>query len=110
MFLVDPCLQRSRNASGDLVVRLGVQSLDSYLEFLAVRSRPNSVLAVAYDLRVFFSVVGKRHAGRGRGKGCLPPPTTPGEGEIPAQCWPGDRERVQSSRALANGRWHDRDA
>jgi hypothetical protein len=29
-----------------------------YLEFLAGRARPNSVLAAGYDLRVFFSVVG----------------------------------------------------
>jgi integrase/recombinase XerD len=36
-----------------------VPQLDAYLEFLAVRSRPNTVLAVAYDLRVFFTVVGK---------------------------------------------------
>jgi site-specific recombinase XerD len=56
---LDPCLQRSRNASGDLVVRLGVPLLDRYLEFLTVRSRPNTVLAVAYDLRVFFTVVSK---------------------------------------------------
>jgi len=27
--------------------------------FLAVRSRPNTVAAVAYDLKVFFAVVGK---------------------------------------------------
>jgi integrase/recombinase XerD len=40
-------------------VRLGVPQLDAYLEFLAARSRPNTVLAVAYDLRVFFTVVGK---------------------------------------------------
>ncbi|WP_357865405.1 tyrosine-type recombinase/integrase [Micromonospora sp. NPDC006766] len=33
--------------------------LDTYLEFLAVRSRPNTVVAVAYDLKVFFTVVGK---------------------------------------------------
>jgi len=33
--------------------------LDAYLEFLAVRSRPNTVAAVAYDLKVFFTVVGK---------------------------------------------------
>jgi site-specific recombinase XerD len=59
MSWVDPCLQRSRNASGDLVVRLGVPQLDRYLEFIAVRSRPNTVLAVAYDLRVFFAAVGK---------------------------------------------------
>jgi hypothetical protein len=29
------------------------------LEFLAVRSRPNTVAAVGYDLKVFFTVVGK---------------------------------------------------
>lgn len=59
MTWLDPCLQRSRTASGDLVVRLGVPQLDGYLEFLAARSRPNTVLAVAYDLSVFFAVVGK---------------------------------------------------
>jgi hypothetical protein len=38
MTWVDPCLQRLRTASGDLVVRLGVPQLDAYLEFLAARS------------------------------------------------------------------------
>jgi integrase/recombinase XerD len=52
-------LQRSRNTAGDLVVRFGVAVLDGYLEFLAVRSRPNTVVAVGYDLKVFFTVVGK---------------------------------------------------
>ncbi len=52
-------LTRSRNAAGDLVVRLGVLLLDEYLEFLAGRCRPNTVLAVAYDLKVFFTVAGK---------------------------------------------------
>lgn len=52
-------LIRSRNAAGDLVVRLGVRLLDEYLEFLAGRCRPNTVLAVAYDLKVFFTVVRK---------------------------------------------------
>jgi integrase len=32
---------------------------DVYLEFLGGRCRPNTVLAAAYDLKVFFSVVGK---------------------------------------------------
>jgi site-specific recombinase XerD len=41
------------------VVRLGVPLLDEYLEFLAGRCRPNTVLAVAYDLQVFFTVVAK---------------------------------------------------
>lgn len=52
-------VHRSRSATGDLVVRFGVALLDGYLEFLAVRSRPNTVAAVAYDLKVFFTVVGK---------------------------------------------------
>jgi integrase/recombinase XerD len=56
---VDLCLVRSRNAAGDLVVRLGVELLDDYLEFLAGRSRPNTVLAAAYDLKAFFTAVGK---------------------------------------------------
>jgi site-specific recombinase XerD len=50
---------RSRSAAGDLVVRLGVPLLDEYLEFLGGRCRPNTVLAVAYDLKVFCTVVGK---------------------------------------------------
>src|SRR5215469_3983777 len=52
-------LTRSRNTAGDLVVRLGVPLLDEYLAFVGGRCRPNTVLAVAYDLRVFFTVVGK---------------------------------------------------
>jgi hypothetical protein len=33
--------------------------LDEYLRFLAGRCRPNTVLAAAYDLKVFFTIVGK---------------------------------------------------
>jgi integrase/recombinase XerD len=33
--------------------------VDDYLEFIAGRCRPNTVLAAAYDLRVFFGVVDK---------------------------------------------------
>ena len=54
------CVHRSRSVAGDLVVRFGVAVLDAYLEFLAVRSRPNTVAAVAYDLKVFFTVVRRR--------------------------------------------------
>lgn len=36
-----------------------VPLLDDYLEFVAARARPNTVLATAYDLKVFFTVVGK---------------------------------------------------
>jgi len=59
MNLVDLCLRRSRSTAGDLVVRLGLPQLDAYLELLAVRSRPNTLLAVGCDLRVFFTMVGK---------------------------------------------------
>jgi len=52
-------LTRSRNAGGGVVVRLGVPLLDEYLEFVAGRCRPNTVLAVAYDLKVFFTGVAK---------------------------------------------------
>jgi integrase/recombinase XerD len=54
-----PCLIRSFAPSGEPVVRLGVQLLDDYLDFVAARSRPNTVLATAYDLTVFFRVVNK---------------------------------------------------
>jgi hypothetical protein len=33
---------------------------DGYLEFLAGRCRPNTVLAVAYDLKVLFRAVAKQ--------------------------------------------------
>ena len=54
-----PCLIRSRRPSGEVVVRLGVPLVDDYLEFLAGRCRPNTVLAAGYDLKVFFTVVAK---------------------------------------------------
>lgn len=59
MSVSGPCLIRSRGASGEPVVRLGMPLVDDYLEFLDGRCRPNTVLAAAYDLRVFFGVVGK---------------------------------------------------
>ena len=62
MSLLDPCLIRSRGPSGQVVVRLGVPLVDDYLEFVEGRCRPNTVLAAAYDLRVFFGVVDKAPA------------------------------------------------
>jgi site-specific recombinase XerD len=56
---VDPRLISSVDANGLPLVRLGVPLLDEYLEFVAGRCRPNTVLATAFDLKVFFSVVGK---------------------------------------------------
>ena len=62
MSLLDPCLIRSRGPSGQVVVRLGVPLVDDYLEFLEGRRRPNTVLAAAYDLKVFLGVVDKAPA------------------------------------------------
>jgi hypothetical protein len=59
MRLLDLCLIRSVPA-GEPPARLGVPLLDEYLRFLAGRCRPNMVLAAAYYLKVFFTVVGKQ--------------------------------------------------
>ena len=59
MSVSDPCLIRSRGPSGLPVLRLGMPLVDDYLEFLEGRCRPNTVLAAAYDLKVFFGVVTK---------------------------------------------------
>jgi Zn-dependent protease with chaperone function len=40
-------------------VTIGHVLLDDYLEFVAARARPNTLLAVAYDLKVFFTEVAK---------------------------------------------------
>jgi integrase/recombinase XerD len=57
-----PRVTRTVLPSGEVRVRLGVRLLDDYLEFAAGRARPNTVLAIAYDLGVFFRVVGKAAA------------------------------------------------
>jgi site-specific recombinase XerD len=54
-----PCLIRSSTAAGETRFELGDPLLDRYLEFVAGRSRPNTLRAVAFDLKTFFSVVGK---------------------------------------------------
>lgn len=49
--------------SGELrSVSLGHALLDDYLEFVAARARPNTLLAVAYDLKVFFTAIVKQPA------------------------------------------------
>ena len=45
-----------------LAITLGHPLLDDYLEFVAARARPNTLLAVAYDLKVFFTEVVKQPA------------------------------------------------
>ena len=52
-----PCLVRPVGAGG--VPRLGHGLLDDYLQMVAARARPNTVLAAAFDLKVFFTVVAK---------------------------------------------------
>jgi integrase/recombinase XerD len=52
-----PCLVRPVGGRG--VPRLGHGLLDDYLEMVGARARPNTVLATAFDLKVFFTVVGK---------------------------------------------------
>jgi integrase/recombinase XerD len=56
---VTVALIRPRDAAGNVIARLGLPLADEYVEFVAGRCRPNTVLAVAYDLKVFFTAVGK---------------------------------------------------
>lgn len=53
-----PCLLRSPGAAGELI-RLGHPLLDAYVELVTARARWNTVLATAFDLKVFFSIVDK---------------------------------------------------
>ena len=59
MDVADVCVVSSRDGRGGLVVRIGVPLADVYLEFLGGQCRPNTVLAAAYDLKVFFEVVAR---------------------------------------------------
>ncbi|SEB62598.1 tyrosine-type recombinase/integrase [Rhodococcus koreensis] len=52
----DPCLVRSSEDAG---VSLGHPDVDDYLRFVATRARRNTLLATAFDLKVFFAVVAK---------------------------------------------------
>lgn len=53
-----PLMERSV-AVGEVPVRLGHDTVDAYLRFVWARTRHNTLLAVAFDLKVFFTVVGK---------------------------------------------------
>ncbi len=57
-----PVVVQSEDAGGSLVVTVGHPLADAYLEFLRARARPNTIRAVAFDLKVFFSVVDKTPA------------------------------------------------
>jgi len=54
-----PCLARFVSGSGQVRYRLGDRLVDRYLEFVAGRCRPNTLRAVAFDLKTFFTVTGK---------------------------------------------------
>lgn len=58
MSAVLPCLS-SPAAPESTLGSLGDPLLDAYLEFVSARSRPNTVLATWFDLKVFFAVVGR---------------------------------------------------
>jgi site-specific recombinase XerD len=54
-----PCLVRTVSGLGEVRYRLGDRLVDRYLEFVAGRCRPNTLRAVAFDLKAFFTVIGK---------------------------------------------------
>jgi integrase/recombinase XerD len=54
-----PCLVRAASPVGEPRYALGHPLVDRYLEFVAGRSRPNTLRAVTFDLKTFFSVVEK---------------------------------------------------
>jgi hypothetical protein len=54
-----PCVVRSVTGAGEVRYSLGHRLVDRYLEFVAGRCRPNTLRAVAFDLKAFFTVVVK---------------------------------------------------
>ncbi|MGH8874088.1 MAG: tyrosine-type recombinase/integrase [Acidimicrobiia bacterium] len=54
-----PCLIRASGNADAPSIKLGHPLVDDYLAFVAARARTNTWLAVAYDLKVFFSAVAK---------------------------------------------------
>jgi len=54
-----PCVVRVVSGSGQVRYRLGEPLVDRYLEFVAGRCRPNTLRAVAFDLKAFFMVIEK---------------------------------------------------
>jgi site-specific recombinase XerD len=58
-----PCLVRTVSGLGEVRYSLGDRLVDRYLEFVAGRARPNTLRAVAFDLKAFFTVIGKDPAG-----------------------------------------------
>ena len=50
---------RSVSGLGEVWYSLGDRLVDQYLEFVAGQARPNTLRAVAFDLKTFFTVIGK---------------------------------------------------
>ena len=65
-----PCLVRIVSGSGEVRYSLGDRLVDRYLEFVAGRCRPNTLRAVAFDLKAFFAVV-REGPGGGHRCGCV---------------------------------------
>ena len=57
-----PCMERAMDGSELRAITLGHPLVDGYLEFVGARGAGNTWLAVAYDLKVFFEVIGKEQA------------------------------------------------
>jgi integrase/recombinase XerD len=54
-----PCLVRSVSSSCQVRYSLGDRLVDRYLEFVAGRARPDTLRAVAFDLKAFFTVIAR---------------------------------------------------
>jgi hypothetical protein len=54
-----PCLIRTSTTGGEIRFALGDPLVDSYLAFVAGRSRPNTLRAVSHDLKTFFTIIDK---------------------------------------------------
>src|SRR5436190_16798878 len=57
-----PRLTRTMVGAEVRSLTLGLSTVDDYLQFVGARCRPNTWLATAYDLLVFFSAVPKEPA------------------------------------------------
>ena len=57
--MFNACITRSPDRRQLRSITLGHPLLDDYLTFVGARARPNTWLATAYDLKVFFEVVDK---------------------------------------------------
>jgi integrase/recombinase XerD len=54
-----PCVTRRAVRDGELRYELGHPLVDRYLAFVAGRARPNTLRAVVFDLKAFFTIVAK---------------------------------------------------